>query len=194
MLRYRTAYRVIYGDTDQMGVAYYANYLRWFEMGRTEMFRRLGVTYGEIEAQGIALPVLEAFCKYHQPARYDDVIVVETILDPAVRAGMKFDYRVFRESDGGSDKGETGGDRPFPPLQSGQSVQKDGRVAGEPLLAEGYTRHACLNRKGRVVRPPGFLTDAIAAAKARHAAAAGSAEEESSSTKRRRSAPSKAKS
>lgn len=187
MLRYRTAYRVIYGDTDQMGVAYYANYLRWFEMGRTEMFRRLGVTYGEIEAQGIALPVLEAFCKYHQPARYDDVIVVETILDPAVRAGMKFDYRVFRESDGGSAKGETGGELPFP------AVQKDGRVAGGPLLAEGYTRHACLNRKGRVVRPPAFLTEAIAAAKAKQAAA-GSASEKSGAGNRRRSAPSKAKS
>ncbi|MFP4307749.1 MAG: acyl-CoA thioesterase [Desulfococcaceae bacterium] len=190
MLRYRTAYRVIYGDTDQMGVAYYANYLRWFEMGRTEMFRRLGVTYGEIEAQGIALPVLEAFCKYHQPARYDDVIVVETILDPAVRAGMKFDYRVFRESDGGAGTGESGGDRPFP----SNPVPKTGRVAGAPLLAEGYTRHACLNRKGRVVRPPAFLTEAIAAAKARHAAAAGSAEGESSFKKRERSAISKAQS
>jgi acyl-CoA thioester hydrolase len=190
MLRYRTAYRVIYGDTDQMGVAYYANYLRWFEMGRTEMFRRLGVTYGEIEAQGIALPVLEAFCKYHQPARYDDVIVVETILDPAVRAGMKFDYRVFRESGGGSGTGETGGDLPFPQTPS---VQKDGRVTGEPLLAEGYTRHACLNRKGRVVRPPAFLTEAIAAAKARQAAA-GSVGGESSSTKRGRSSTPKAKS
>lgn len=190
MLRYRTAYRVIYGDTDQMGVAYYANYLRWFEMGRTEMFRRLGVTYGEIEAQGIALPVLEAFCKYHQPARYDDVIVVETILDPAVRAGMKFDYRVFRESDGGSHAGETDGERPFPSIH----VPKDGRVSGEPLLAEGYTRHACLNRKGRVVRPPAFLTEAIAAAKAKQAAAADSGPETSHAGNRRRAASSKTKS
>lgn len=188
MLRYRTAYRVIYGDTDQMGVAYYANYLRWFEMGRTEMFRRLGVTYGEIEAQGIALPVLEAFCKYHQPARYDDLIVVETILDPAVRAGMKFDYRVFRESGGGSATGGTGGELPFP------AVQKDGRVAGEPLLAEGYTRHACLNRKGRVVRPPAFLTEAIAAAKAKQAAGAGSGSEPSDAGNRRRAASPKTKS
>jgi hypothetical protein len=106
---------------------------------------------------------------------------------------MKFDYRVFRESDGGSKAGEAGGDRPFPVLQSGRSVDKDGRVAGEPLLAEGYTRHACLNRKGRVVRPPAFLTEAIAAAKAKQAAA-GSAPENSDAGNRRRSAAPKTKS
>ena len=148
MFRHRAHCRVIYGDTDQMGVVYYANYLRWFDMARTEMFRALGVSYGEIEARGIALPVLEAFCKYHSPARYDDRIAVETTLDPAVRAGMKFDYRVFRiEGNAGE-------------AASGTS----GADSAEALLAEGYTRHVCLNASGRAVRPPKFLLTAIAAA------------------------------
>ena len=99
MLTYRTTYRVIYGDTDNMGVAYYANYLRWFEIGRTEMFRDLGLAYREVESRGIFLPVSEAHCKYLAPARYDDVLVIETTLDTAFRAGMKMDYRVLRQTD-----------------------------------------------------------------------------------------------
>ena len=100
MLTYRTTYRVIYGDTDNMGVAYYANYLRWFEIGRTEMFRDLGLAYREVESRGIFLPVSEAHCKYLAPAHYDDVLVIETTLDTTFRAGMKMDYRVLREADG----------------------------------------------------------------------------------------------
>ncbi len=96
-LPHKTSYRVIYGDTDKMGIAYHANYLRWFEMGRTEMFRHMGLPYGEIEARGIFLPVSEAYCKYIASARYDEVIVVETTIDPAVRGGMKFDYRITDE-------------------------------------------------------------------------------------------------
>lgn len=99
MLTHRTTCRVIYGDTDAMGIAYYANYLRWFEMGRTELFRALGVTYRTIEEGGVALPVSEVFCKFHSPLRYDDILVIETTLDPAVRAGMKFDYRLLLEED-----------------------------------------------------------------------------------------------
>jgi acyl-CoA thioester hydrolase len=91
---------VIYGDTDKMGVAYYGNYLRWFEIGRTEMIRSWGLAYKELEDRGVFLPVAEARLKFISSARYDDVLVIETTLDPGVRAGMKFDYRVFeRESD-----------------------------------------------------------------------------------------------
>jgi acyl-CoA thioester hydrolase len=97
MLTHRTTFRVIYADTDNMGVVYYANYLKWFEVGRTEMLRSLGFPYKEIEAKGILLPVSEAFCKYISPARYDDVLTIETIADTSVKAGMKFDYAVFTE-------------------------------------------------------------------------------------------------
>ena len=100
MLVYRTTYRIIYGDTDRMGVAYYANYLRWFEIGRTEMFRSLGMPYRDIEEKGFFLPVSEVFCKFKSGVGYDDVLVIETSLDETVRAGMKFDYRISNETDG----------------------------------------------------------------------------------------------
>ena len=66
--QFRAEQRVLYGDTDSMGVAYYANYLRWFEIGRTELFRRVGSTYRLLEEQGCFLPVYEAYCRYHNPA------------------------------------------------------------------------------------------------------------------------------
>ena len=95
MLNHRTTSRVIYGDTDRMGYAYNANYLRWFEMGRSELFRSLGLTYREIEERGIFLPVSEAYCKYISPVQYDDLLVIETTLDTAVKGAIKFDYRLF---------------------------------------------------------------------------------------------------
>jgi acyl-CoA thioester hydrolase len=93
-----THYRVIYGDTDNMGVAYHANYLRWFEIGRTEMFRHLGLTYREIEARGVMLPVAEVHCKFIRSARYDDRITIETTLDTGMRSGFKFLYRILDEA------------------------------------------------------------------------------------------------
>ena len=97
MYNHRTTYRVIYGNTDNMGQAYYGNYFRWFEIGRSEMFRYLGLSYKEVEDNGIFLPVAEAHCKYASPAKYDDVLVIETALDPTIKAGIKFDYKIFHE-------------------------------------------------------------------------------------------------
>ncbi len=97
MLTFKTACRVIYGDTDNMGIAYHANYLRWFEIGRTELFRSWGLPYREIESRGILLPVAEAHCKYLTPARYDDVLNIEASLDPQTKAGLKINYRVLSE-------------------------------------------------------------------------------------------------
>jgi acyl-CoA thioester hydrolase len=96
-LSHSTTYRVIYGDTDTMGVVYHANYLRWFEMGRTELFRHLGLPYREIEARGFMLPVSEVRCKYLTPARYDDVIVIEAPLNTDFRAGIQFDYAITNQ-------------------------------------------------------------------------------------------------
>lgn len=96
---HRMEIRVRYGDTDAMGIVYYANYLRWFEMGRTEMMRHLGIAYKEIEEQGVYLPVSEAFCKYHRPAKYDDVLIVETRIDFLKKVSMQFSYRIFRAED-----------------------------------------------------------------------------------------------
>ena len=97
MLKHRTNYRVIYGDTDNMGQAYYGNYFRWFEIGRSEMFRELGLPYKKVEESGIFLPVSESHCKYSTPAKYDELLVIETSVDPSIRAGIKFDYKIFHE-------------------------------------------------------------------------------------------------
>ncbi len=96
----RFVVRVRYADTDQMGFVYYGNYLRWFEIGRTEMLRSFGMSYREVEAAGIRLPVLEARCRYHRPARYDDEVTIETTLAGLGRASMRFAYRVLHGADG----------------------------------------------------------------------------------------------
>ena len=94
---HRFELRVRYGDTDQMGFAYYANYLRWFEVGRAEMLRALGTSYHAVEQSGLSLPVLEAWCRYREPARYDDPIAVETGIAHRGRASVRFGYRITRE-------------------------------------------------------------------------------------------------
>ena len=94
-----TAYRVIYGDTDQMGVAYYAHYLRWFEIGRTELMREAGIPYLRAEEDGVFFPVTEAQCRYRRPARYDDLLRIETTAESLNRVALKFHYRIGREAD-----------------------------------------------------------------------------------------------
>jgi acyl-CoA thioester hydrolase len=89
--------RVIYGDTDQMGVVYYANYLRYFEAGRTEFIRAKGMTYRDFEeTYRLRLPVAEASVSYRSPARYDDLLDVEVSLTEVRRASARFDYRIVR--------------------------------------------------------------------------------------------------
>ena len=94
-----TSYRVIYGDTDQMGVVYYANYLRWFERGRSEFLRQIGLPYSTIEQQGFHFPVTEVNCRYANSARYDDVVRIETELTELGRASLSFSYRIARDAD-----------------------------------------------------------------------------------------------
>ncbi len=93
----KTEIRVIYGDTDQMGVVYYANYLRFFEAGRNEFLRARGALYRDLEiTHRIYLPVVEAQASYKRPARYDDVLTIETVLAKTSRASARFEYRVVR--------------------------------------------------------------------------------------------------
>jgi len=131
MVTHKTTCRVRYGDTDKMGFVYHANYFRWFEIGRSEMFRSMGIPYKSIESKGFFLPLSEIHCTFNAPSQYDDILVIETSLDTRYRAGMKFDYQIFSENN-------------------------------DKLLASGYTKHACVDSGGRVVRPPKFLTDSIA--------------------------------
>ena len=88
--------RVIYGDTDQMGVVYYGNYLRYFEAARGALIRASGVSYGDIERSGYLLPVIEAHVRYLQPARYDDLLTVELTVEKVRGASVRFTYRVTK--------------------------------------------------------------------------------------------------
>jgi acyl-CoA thioester hydrolase len=90
---------VIYGDTDKMGVVYYANYLRWFERGRSELLREMGTPYAAIEERGMHFPVAEVSCRYFKSARYDDLILIETRLTSVSRASLTFAYQIRREAD-----------------------------------------------------------------------------------------------
>ena len=96
----RTRIRVRYAETDCMGVVYYANYLVWFEVGRTEWLRQTGWIYREMERDGISLPVIEAHCEYRQPARYDDEIEIATRGTLVTPVRIRFDYEVARGADG----------------------------------------------------------------------------------------------
>jgi acyl-CoA thioester hydrolase len=92
--------RVRYAETDQMGVVYYANYLIWFEVGRTDWLRETGWSYREMEADGIQLPVIEAHCEYRQGARYDDEIEIRTQAKKLSPVRVQFDYEAIRRADG----------------------------------------------------------------------------------------------
>ncbi len=94
-----TSYRVIYGDTDQMGVAYYANYLRWFEIGRTEFMREAGVPYDQAEREGIFFPVTEVQCRYRKPALYDHLLWIETTIESVSPVAVRFHYRIGLEGE-----------------------------------------------------------------------------------------------
>ena len=90
--------RVTYADTDAMGVVYYANYLKWFETGRSELMRDMGIVYSELETAGYYLPVIEAHCHYLLPARYDEVVLIETEITAIRRASVRFDYVIRDEN------------------------------------------------------------------------------------------------
>lgn len=89
------SHRVSYGETDAMGVVYYANYLHWFEMARNTYIRELGVTYLEIEQKGIFIPVTSASCRYFRPARFDDLIYIRAGISVWGRASFTFEYQVY---------------------------------------------------------------------------------------------------
>jgi len=96
---FQTRARVIYGDTDQMGVVYYANYLRFFELARSEFLIAHGRSYRDMEAEGFSLPVVEATCRYLLPARYEDVLLIGVEVPAVSRVTLTFRYEVTREGD-----------------------------------------------------------------------------------------------
>lgn len=92
-------HRVIYGDTDAMGIVYYGTYLRFLEVGRNEYLRARGGDYREIEAAGYVLPVLEVNVRYRAPAVYDDVLTIKTRVGEVSKVQLRFDYEVRRAAD-----------------------------------------------------------------------------------------------
>ncbi len=96
MITSRAQVTVRYAETDMMGIVYHANYLPWFEIGRTQLLREQGVPYRELEADGYRLPVLEAAVKYLRPALYDDTLTVITKLREKPLLRIRIEYEIFR--------------------------------------------------------------------------------------------------
>ncbi|HJL39991.1 MAG TPA: thioesterase family protein [Myxococcales bacterium LLY-WYZ-16_1] len=132
MLSHRHRLRVIYGDTDRMGIVYYANHFRYFEAGRNELLRKAGISYREMETQGALLPVAEATARYRNPAHYDDELELETWIEQIGTSSLRIRYRLTRPSDG-------------------------------VLIATGETRHACVDRDGRIRRMPAEIKEKLSA-------------------------------
>ena len=131
-LREVARYRVIYGDTDQMGFVYYGNYLRYFEIARNEFLRQAGAGYRAFEeSHRLMLPVVEAHVRYRRPARYDDELAIYAAIPEVRGASARFIYEIRRVPD------------------------------DEPLV-EGHTVHACIDGEGRVARIPTELRRALA--------------------------------
>ena len=107
MFEHTTKIRVRYGETDQMGYMYYGNYAEFYEVGRLEMLRSLGMTYSAMEASGIMMPVLELHCKYLKPALYDEEISVKVIMDKLPGVKIHFRYELYNHNDELINTGET---------------------------------------------------------------------------------------
>jgi acyl-CoA thioester hydrolase len=107
MFEHSTKIRVRYGETDQMGYMYYGNYAEFYEVGRVEMLRSLGLTYSGMEQSGIKMPVLELNCKYLKPALYDEEITVKVIMDKMPGIRIHFRYELYNEKQELINKGET---------------------------------------------------------------------------------------
>jgi acyl-CoA thioester hydrolase len=107
MLIHSTKIRVRYGETDQMGYMYYGNYAQFYEVGRVELLRSLGMTYEYMEASGIMMPVLELKCKYIKPALYDQEITVKVIIEKMPGIRIHFNYELYNEQEELINVGET---------------------------------------------------------------------------------------
>lgn len=137
--------RVGYGDTDQGGIVHHAVYPRWFEHARVEFLRERGLSYAALEhVERIALPVVEMNLRYRRPARFDDLLLIETWVGLAKAASMRFDYRIIRReaADLGPNNGAASG-------------------AEDELLVEGSTVLACVRLpEMRATRIPAHLVKA----------------------------------
>jgi acyl-CoA thioester hydrolase len=107
MFEHSTKIRVRYAETDQMGYMYYGNYAQFYEVGRVEMLRSLGMTYRSMEQSGIMMPVLDLKCKFIKPALYDEELTVKVIVEKMPGIRMYFHYELFNEKNELINLGET---------------------------------------------------------------------------------------
>lgn len=107
MYRHETQIRVRYADTDQMGYVYYGNYSAYYEIGRVESLRALGLSYRSMEEQGVKMPVLENWSKYIAPATYDEMLTIHTMIRTLPGVRVRFFYEIYNESDKLIHQGET---------------------------------------------------------------------------------------
>ena len=107
MFEHTTKERVRYGETDQMGYMYYGNYAEFYEVGRVEMLRSLGMTYSSMEASGIMMPVLEMSCRYLKPALYDEEISIRVLMDKMPGIKIHFRYELYNQNNELIHKAET---------------------------------------------------------------------------------------
>ncbi len=99
MKTHETQIKVYYFDTDHGGVVYYANFLKWFEIGRTEILRAKGFDYAEFEKMGLIAPVVDVQCSYANPARYNDDIIIKTSVEKIGNTSITFFYEITRKED-----------------------------------------------------------------------------------------------
>lgn len=98
MKKHEFKVRVRYSETDQMAVVYHGNYAQYFEMGRVEWLRNIGISYKWMEENGIMLPVVSLSINYKKPARYDDLLTVKTIFKSQTSVKIEFDYEIYNEN------------------------------------------------------------------------------------------------
>lgn len=131
-----TKIRVRYADTDQMKMVYYGKFFEYFEQGRSDLLRQIGLPYPEIEGMGYYLPVIEAHARYLRSARYDDLLTVRTILSDVPQARVRIEYEIFN-------------DHEKEPLASGYTVHTFVNAStGKPARAPGRF----LESLGRAIR------------------------------------------
>ena len=126
---HRSQVRPLFGDVDAMNVVYYGNYLRFFELGRAELMRSTGRAYSDLASEGMHLAVTETGVRYLRSAFYDQLLTVEASVAWIKKASLRFNYKVL----GPEDRGEL------------------------PLLATGFTVHACVDLSGRIKPFPAWV-------------------------------------
>lgn len=100
MFTFKTHIRVIYADTDAMGIVYHTNYIKWFEVGRNEYLRELSYPYSQLETEKLWLPVANVECTYKAPARYDDILEIKAWISELRSASLKMNYEIRKQETG----------------------------------------------------------------------------------------------